>query len=290
MRLCILIVVAVLLAGCQASSSGSRRVVTARGHAPDGVCVAYDVRGKGETTLVFLHCWSCDRSFWREQLDVFADEYRVVAVDLPGHGASGAERDVWTITGLGADVRAVVEKLGLDRVILIGHSMGGPVALEAARRMPRRVVGVVAVDTLHDAEFEYPEDAAQEMAKQFEADFEGTMDQAVRSMFPADADPVLVEWVIAKACEADQAAAVALLRDFPNFDVQEALSAMRVPVRCVNAVPHPPRGFRTSVETNRKYADFDAVLIDGVGHYLMLERPEEFNTKLRGVLDKLTAR
>jgi pimeloyl-ACP methyl ester carboxylesterase len=110
--------------------------------APDGVRIVYDDRGQGATALVFVHCWSCDRTFWREQADVFSDGYRVVTLDLAGHGESGKNRKTWTVAGLGGDVRAVVEKLGLKRVILVGHSMGGPVSLDAARQLRGRVVGV----------------------------------------------------------------------------------------------------------------------------------------------------
>ena len=61
--------------------------------AADGVSLVYDVRGTGDTALVFVHCWACERSFWRGQVDHFADRFRVVAIDLPGHGASGTERE-----------------------------------------------------------------------------------------------------------------------------------------------------------------------------------------------------
>ena len=120
--------------------------------AADGVPIVYDAKGAGETALVFLHCWSCDREFWREQVDVFAEDYRVVAMDLPGHGASGAGREDWSIAGLAEDVRTVVDELGLERVVLVGHSMGGPIALLAAPLLEGRAVGVACVDTLHNAE------------------------------------------------------------------------------------------------------------------------------------------
>ncbi|NIS33422.1 MAG: alpha/beta hydrolase, partial [Actinobacteria bacterium] len=51
-----------------------------------GLTLHYDTRGSGDTALVFVHCWACDRAYWREQLDVFADRYRVVSLDLGGHG------------------------------------------------------------------------------------------------------------------------------------------------------------------------------------------------------------
>ena len=55
----------------------------------DGVVIYYDVRGSGERTLVFVHCWSCDRSYWQRQVEEFTDVYRVVTIDLAGHGQSG---------------------------------------------------------------------------------------------------------------------------------------------------------------------------------------------------------
>ncbi|HSL83506.1 MAG TPA: alpha/beta fold hydrolase, partial [Thermoanaerobaculia bacterium] len=119
---------------------------TATVEAADGVPIVYEVSGPAEAAgpaLVFVHCWACDRTYWREQVDVFAADHRVVTLDLAGHGESGAGREAWTVTGLAGDVRAVVEALAreerLERVILIGHSMGGPVSLEAARLMPERV-------------------------------------------------------------------------------------------------------------------------------------------------------
>jgi pimeloyl-ACP methyl ester carboxylesterase len=85
---------------------------------------------------VFVHCWACDRTYWREQVDVFAADHQVVTLDLAGHGESGAGRETWTVKGLAGDVQAVVEALDLERVILIGHSMGGPVSRRHAAYAP----------------------------------------------------------------------------------------------------------------------------------------------------------
>jgi sigma-B regulation protein RsbQ len=253
----------------------------------DGVKIAYDVRGTGKPALVFIHCWSCNRDFWKNQLDVFAKDYRVVAIDLPGHGESGANRESWSIAGLGADVKTVADNLRLKRMILIGHSMGGPVALEAARLMPGRVLGIVAVDTLHDADFEYPKDMAEGWIAQAEVDFEATMDTTVPSMFPPNADPETIKWVVAQAVQTDRTAAIALLRDFPNLDLKESFRSAGVPIRAIFATPWNPTARKPNIEANRKYADFEAVSIDGVGHYLQLEKPEEFNKQLRVFVEAL---
>ena len=90
----------------------------------DNVPIYYEVQGDGEPALVFIHGWCCDRSYWREQMGEFAQQYKVVTVDLAGHGESGLDRKAWTMSAFGEDVVAVVESLGLDKVVLIGHSMG----------------------------------------------------------------------------------------------------------------------------------------------------------------------
>ena len=62
---------------------------------------------------------------------------------------------------------------------------------------------------------------------------------------------------------------------------------MKVPVRCINARPYSTSSFDTEIEANQEYADFDAALMDGVGHYLMLEEPEGFNRLLAGTINKI---
>lgn len=277
----------IFLTGCQTMSG---RPAVKPLQTTDGVSIAYEARGQGETTLVFLHCWCGDRTFWRNQMDEFAKDYRVVAIDLPGHGQSGKNRETWTVAKYGEDVGGVIDQLDLKRVILIGHSLGGPIALEAARLRPGRVIGVVAVDTLQDAEMEYPMEAIEQIALRFDKDFEGTMDEMIRAMFPPEANAEIVEFVLATAKASDPKMATALLRDIRNRNDKAAFKAAGVPIRAINAVPHPPRGMKTTIEANRQYADFDAVLIDGVGHYPQLEKPAEFNSLLRETVQKLAAR
>jgi pimeloyl-ACP methyl ester carboxylesterase len=295
-RLALLVLIVVLLV-VAAAGCGKRREApappapaTQTVSAPDGVTIAYDVRGSGRPALVFIHGWCCNRLYWKNQVDVFAKDHEVVTLDLPGHGASGANRSTWSIAGLGADVQAVVERLDLTDVVLVGHSLGGPIALEAAHLLPGRAVAVIAIDTLQDVDFVYPKASVETMVQRFETDFTGTMAMAVRSMFPDTTDPALVEWVISTSDAANHAAAVAIMRSYEGFDMKAALSGAKVPVRCLNVEPTDLNGLRTAVDKNRKYADFDAIELKNVGHYPMLERPEEFNAKLKEVLAALPKR
>jgi pimeloyl-ACP methyl ester carboxylesterase len=274
---------------CRSTSEGGS-ATQGTVNASDGVSIAYDIRGSGDTALVFVHCWACDRSFWREQLDVFAVEYQVVAVDLGGHGESGTGRTVWSVLELGGDVQAVVEALDLEHVILVGHSLGGPVALEAARRMPGRVLSVVSVETLHNAEAQAHPEQNEQAVRALEESYPETVAGFVRMAFPESADSAVVEWVIEKAVATHRPAAVGLVRDVVSLDFAALLSAAGVPVRGINAAAMPPAIPRTEIEINRRYADFDATIMEGVGHFLMLERPEEFNARLREVLAEFDGR
>ena len=123
----------------------------------DGVDIHYEAMGSGSPTLLFIHGWNCDRRYWSDQLAYFAETHQVVAIDLAGHGESGLQRTEWTISQFGADVAAVADQLSLDDVILVGHSMGGPVALEAARQLQGRAKMIIGADTLNDVSISFPE-------------------------------------------------------------------------------------------------------------------------------------
>jgi pimeloyl-ACP methyl ester carboxylesterase len=251
--------------------------------ADDGLEIVGDVRGRGDTALVFLHGWCGDREYWNHQVEVFAADYRVVALDQAGHGESGKGRKAWTADGLASDVEAVVKALALKRVILVGHSMGGPVALLAAKRMPGTVVAVIGVDTLQNAEFKPPEEARKSMLDGVEKDFKGTLRTMFDGVSPEKADAELKKWLQTKAEGQDPKMALALMRDLFGLDTRKLLKEAKVPVRCINSAGGY-KFFTPTAVTNKKYADFGAVTIDGVGHHPMLEKPDEFNRKLRDVL------
>ena len=87
----------------------------------DGVDIHYEVHGEGEPTLVFIHGWSCDRSYWQAQVDYFAKKYQVITIDLAGHGESGTNRSEWNLRNYGTDVVSVVNALQLEKLVLVGH-------------------------------------------------------------------------------------------------------------------------------------------------------------------------
>jgi pimeloyl-ACP methyl ester carboxylesterase len=256
----------------------------------DGLNLVGEVRGQGDTALVFLHGLTGDREYWKNQVGVFAGDYRVVAFDQAGHGESGKDRKALTIDSLSGDVEAVVKDLDLKRVILVGHSMGGPIALGAAKRMPGTVIAVIGVDTLQDAESKLPEDVRKSLLDGVEKDYQAFARTMFDGIMPEKADPELKKWLQTKAEGQDPKAVLALLRDLFSLDTAKLLKEAKVPVRCINSSGGYQFFTPTAVETNKKYADFAAVTIDNVGHYPMLEKPDEFNRKLRAVLGEVAGR
>jgi pimeloyl-ACP methyl ester carboxylesterase len=272
-----------LLSAPAASPAGNDKTL----RLPDGVALSYVTAGKGDPALVFVHCGNCRKEIWRETLQAFAGSHRVVAMDMAGHGRSGANRERWSLAGLGADVAALVEHLKLRRVILVGNSMGGPVSLEAARLLgPQRVLAVVAVDTLHNVEMKWPEENWRQRLDAYRRDFPTGCGELMMALVPQAAPAAVRERVDEETCGNDPRAAIALLETFRDFDQPSALRAAGVPVWAINSA-----GFPTAVEVNRKHApSFQVILMEGVGHYPQVEKPAEFQAHLRRVIESLAAR
>jgi pimeloyl-ACP methyl ester carboxylesterase len=253
-------------------------------NAADGVPIHYSVQGKGDPALVFIHCWACNRHFWDNQVAEFSKTYRVVTIDLPGHGESGQGRKNYSVESYGDDVKTVVTKLNLKRVVLVGSSMGGPIALEATRRMPDRVVAVVPVDTLQNVEQKVPQEQLDAVFQQMQADFKTATTNLLNQFFFSPTTPAAVkERVINETISQKPEVVLPILKAVFSYDAVSGLREVKVPIRAINADRVP-----TDVAANRKYApQFDVVIIKGTGHYPMLEDPARFNQMLAEILRNL---
>jgi pimeloyl-ACP methyl ester carboxylesterase len=252
----------------------------------DGVPIHYRMQGQGAPTLVFVHGWAYDSGLWDAQAGHFAKTNQVVTLDLGGHGQSGKGRKDWTMEAFGEDVAAVVRKLDLDRVVLIGHSMSGPVILEAARRIPDRVVGLVPVDTLSNVEQKESPEELEKLFAGLQADFKKATGHFMRNyMFTKSTSPEFIETVVQKTSAMEPAIGIAALRHTWSYDARPALQAIKAPIVAVNADLWP-----ANLEAARRHApQFDVVLVKGLGHYLMREDPARFNPALEEALQRVAA-
>ena len=253
----------------------------------DGVEIAYTVDSLNASTdspaLVFIHGWSCDKTFWTNQISVFESKYKVVAIDLGGHGESGINRKNWTLDSFAEDVVAVVNKLGLKKIILIGHSMGGPVSIEAANKLKGKVIGLVGADTFQNLGKTIPDSLVSPFLNPFKENFSAATKEFVKAMFPANADPVLVKMVSDKMSSAPPEIAMSASENMFKDNAISALKEFNVPIISINCDHFP-----VQVESNKKQVKFyELKIMKGVGHFVMLENPDEFNRLLQESINEL---
>ena len=278
---CLLIASLLMGVAAQADERLTSGVTTAK----DGVQIHYETGGSGPPALVFIHGWNCDRSYWSAQLPVFASTHQVVAIDLAGHGDSGVNRVEWSMTNFGADVAAVADALQLEDIILVGHSMGGPVALEAARLLKGRVKMVIGADTLSDVSLRYPDEQLAGVLAAMEADFSGTVEGLVRgSFFLPTSDPALIDQIASDMSAAPAVAGIGAFGGFArwfNEEVEQTLPDIDVPIRLINSDYRP-----TNIGAGQALTpSFEAVLMSGVGHFVMQEDPAQFNAIMAELLN-----
>lgn len=280
-------VTVLILAGCQSgpvqrdSNVAMPQSATATGvvRSPDGVPIHYDDQGSGPLTLVFVHGWSCDRGYWAAQRDHFAKRYRVVTIDLAGHGDSGLRQE-WTMSAFADDVVAVVAALDLDDVVLIGHSMGGKVVVEAAGRLDESVVAVVGADTFHNGGRSTPPALANQVLAELEADYRTAMKRRTDRMFIDESDQELRAFIQADMADAPPAAAIGARIASGSFDATDAIGRLEVPLVLISSDFLP-----TDLAHLRAHAkQLDYREMSGVGHFVMLENPAEFNAHLEAAL------
>ena len=254
--------------------------------ARDGVQIHYASGGNGSPALVFIHGWNCDRSYWSAQLPFFVATHQVVAIDLAGHGDSGINRKTWSMANFGADVAAVADALQLEDIILVGHSMGGPVALEAARLLKGRVKMVIGADTLSDVSQRYADEQLEGMLGAMAADFTGTVESLVRSsFFLPTSDPALIDQIARDMSAAPPAAGIGAFEGFARWfdeDSEKTLEDVDVPIRLINSDYRPTNTLAGQALT----ASFEATLMSGVGHFVMQEDPAQFNAIMAELLNR----
>lgn len=251
--------------------------------ATDATEIRYRVYGTGEPVIVFIHGWSCDSGYWDAQLNEFAQRHTVVTLDLAGHGRSDETgRKDWSITNFGADVAAVVQAEGYPRVVLVGHSMGGPVALEAARRLPGKVVGIVGVDTLREIAVPMQLEQYAPLLERLKADFAATTAEFVGGNFFTEAtDPIIRQWIVDDMAAAPPAVAIPALLGLFAMDYGAAIAELDLPILAINSTRYP-----TDEAAIREVEPrFRLVPMEGVGHFPMIEAPAEFNRVLGRIIE-----
>ena len=258
----------------------------------DGSRVHYESYGEGKEAVVFIHGWTCDLTFWRGQAPVY-NKRRALLIDLPGHGQSAKPEVNYTQERFARAVEAVMSDAGLERAVIVGHSMGGPVGFTFLRLFPARIKALVMVDAMIPPAPKDEADRAKQKAQMdpfiqsFRApNYKETTKKMIESMFSEKTTPAMRDEIRSKMSAAPQHVVVSAMEGMFGMEPPRVGETYLLPMMAINAVA-PGRAsyegrFRALFLDLRKYEAWE-----GSGHFLMMESPERFNKVLTEFLDSL---
>ncbi len=252
--------------------------------------INYYQQGQGDTTLLFIHGWCIDGTYWKNQVEYFSKKYNVYAIDLPGFGKSKAERANWTIEEYANDVTAFIDTMNLRNVVIIGHSMAGDIMLQAALTNNPKISGIVGVDNFKSIDVALTPEQMKQMT-----DFLPLLEKDFKNSAPVYADMMLFHPTTSKEVKER------VKRDFANsnpvigygtimtlmqyaYTDAQRLEQLNYKLYLVNSDGSPTNepGLKNHCKNS-----FHVEPVPTTGHYPMIEKPVEFNLALEKVLKLL---
>ena len=247
-----------------------------------GVKIDYTDSGNGDTTLLFVHGWYINKTYWSNQVAYFNKKYRVVTMDLPGFGKSGKNRTTWNTVAFGRDVDSVIAQLHLKNVILIGHSMAGDIIVQAAINAPQKVVGLIGIDNFKNVGigetpnrkdtliYDHYIDSLKHNFKRLAFEYVN------HDLFYKTTSQAVKKRVLNDVAHSDSTIAAACL-ELSNFKEVTALIKANKKLCLINSDVKPTNtsGLKT------KKIPFQVWYVHATGHFPMIEKPEDFNVLLQ---------
>jgi pimeloyl-ACP methyl ester carboxylesterase len=251
----------------------------------DGARLHYVNYGKGNEALILIHGWTMNEDNWRDQVSDFAKRNRVIAIDLPGHGKSDKPQLTYSMDLFARAVDAVMRDAKVKRAVLVGHSMGTPIARQFYRKYPDKTLAIVIVD---GPLLPFGEKA---MMDSLTASFRGpnykdTMGQMFTGMFGPKLPAEAQGRINASRLNTPQYVLVSAWEGMADASIWGD-DKVNVPVLAIMA-NNPFFGPDIEQRYRGIAPNMDFRLWDGVGHFVMMERPKEFNEAVLGFLDKNT--
>lgn len=263
---------------------GSAWPATAEGSvvSRDGTRIFFRSAGMGQLAVLLVHGWSCNHHFFAPQFAALAERYRVVGLDLAGHGLSG-RRVTHSVAAFADDVQAVANAID-GPLVLVVHSAGGRVACAAVEGLGDRLLGIVGIDSFQNLAAPAPDPVQAKTAlAALRADFSGRVAETMGFFFPPDSDPALRAWVQAQMSATDPMQAISAASAYAKFDAKSAIQGFTKPIIALNSdgVPTDERLIR------RLVPHFSARIFAGQGHFLHLAHWNVFNKALLGALAEI---
>jgi pimeloyl-ACP methyl ester carboxylesterase len=240
--------------------------------------LAVDDGGRGGLPVVLVHSLAGNTTHWGRQLEHLRPTRRAVALDLRGHGGSEPPRNNdYSIAGMAGDIAAVVDTLGLQKFVLVGHSMGGGVSLVYAGAHPERVAGLLLLDPIGDGK-----QIADAEAKPLLTGLDTNYDAAIREYWTSIAGPnsAVRERLLADLRATPRETVVSAFRDILRFDPDPALARYRGPILSVVTAYNDQ-----SFSLHRLGKGFPHRVVQGTGHWIQLDQPDDVNRMLDEFLE-----
>ncbi len=256
----------------------------------NGESLAYFDNEKGNTTLLFLHGAFINKEYWNAQLSYFSKNYRVIAVDLPGHGKSTHNNEHWTGPRFGKDISKFIQELALQNVIIIGHSFGSDVMLETVAVNDTSIIGLIEIDHMKNVGMELPQQVIDQLVQGLNADFENTCQQFAKQALLTEAtDPEIVLRLLTDYKEMNCEIGTTLLEYGFSYPKREAelLKGLKLKLYSIH-VNYAP----TNEESLKKYLgdNYELRTMKGTCHYPMIENPLKLNTLLGKLIGEITSK
>jgi pimeloyl-ACP methyl ester carboxylesterase len=257
---------------------------SALGAKVDGIALHSSSHGTGPQTVILVHGWTCDDTTWEAQVPALSKQYRVLTLDLPGHGKSGSPKDgIFSMELFARAVEAVRSEAKAEKVVLVGHSMGTPVVVQHARMFPQHTAALVFVDGLLRIGRDVP--IARNSQQYVGAEGLKARETMVRGMFSASTTSAMQTHILNMMLGSPEATAVGSLKATWEIPTPE-YETVNVPVLALYA---DHSGLADREFMKKTYPNMRYVEIPGTGHFLMMEKPDEFNRHLLDFLKTLSS-
>jgi len=245
----------------------------------DGGKVHYQIGGKGEDALIFVHGWTCNGDFWRGQTSAFPS-LRVIAVDLPGHGQSDKPHADYTMAYFARSLEAVMHDAGVKRAVLVGHSMGTPVVRQFYRLYPDKTLGLVVVDGA--LRLFFPKAQMDQFVAQLKSNYASAAPQMIDGMLMPIKDAKLKSEIRTVMLSTPDYVAISAMDGMADEKIYTP-DTIKVPVLAVLAKsPFWSPDTESFLRSLAPQLDFH--MWEDVSHFLMMEKPQEFNQTLQAFL------
>lgn len=252
--------------------------------------INYYHQGQGGITLLFLHGWCINSTYWENQLSHFSNNYNVYALDLPGFGKSTAKRENWTIEEYAKDINEFIETLDLKNIVIVGHSMAGEIMIQAALSKNPNIIGLIGVDNFKHVDVEFSPEEMEQMSgmlNMLKQDFKNTVfkfaekwlllpstpsevKKRIKNDFPT-VNPIVGEATLVNLIQFSGLTPAILEKQ------EHKLYLINSDANLTNEI-----GLK-----NRCKHGYEIKTIHSTGHYPMIEKPDEFNQLLDEILENL---